>query len=233
MKTAALVLALLTLAAFCLGCRTGSGLDGAWAPNDYGTRIEIKGDKMTVLWRNREILVTAFTTVQEEGRTVLHLARNDMIEPFNRRSYGHITECWVEGEVMHLTEVMEFAGEKKQLLRPTEESRYGDVEDVTSRVLPRLRGIWRETRSDHPCEIKITSQQLFWRWDGGEWEGPVKIIVLHNNWEDDPNRFTIRHQDPAQEQVGPFIELDYKNDQLTTMIPVYDADSPKLVFKKE
>jgi hypothetical protein len=206
-------------------------LDGAWKPNNYGTRIEIDGDTMLILWMNRPQLETTFTVTEEDGKTVLHLEKTGLRERGDKKDYAQITGLWVEDGVMHFVKVFDIAGEKEELLSPTTESRYGNVTVVTEEKLPRLEGIWKETgRMNYT--LRIEGEKIFWRFAEYEWEGPVEIAVVHYNWEKNEDKFTIRAKDPAREYVGHFTTFDYRDGKLHTYLPVYDADSPKLVFEK-
>ena len=208
-----------------------ASLDGAWKPRDYGTRIEIDGDHILILWMNRPQLETTFTVAEENGKTVLHLEKTGMRERGDKKDYAQITGLWVEDGVVHFVKVFDIAGEKTELLSPTAESRYGNVTVVTEQELPRLEGLWKETgRMNYT--LRIEGEKIFWRFAEYEWEGPVEIAVVHENWEKDPDKFTIRAKHPAVEYIGHFTTFDYRDGKLQTFIPVYDAESPKLVFEK-
>ena len=72
----------------------GAPLDGAWKPRDYGTRIEIDGDNILILWMNRPQLETTFTISEEGGKTVLHLEKTGMRERGDKKDYAQITGLW-------------------------------------------------------------------------------------------------------------------------------------------
>ena len=209
----------------------GASLDGAWKPRDYGTRIEITGDSILILWMNRPQLETTFTVTEEDGKTVLYLEKTGLKERGDKKDYAQITGLWIEDGIMHFVKVFDIAGEKEELLEPTTESRYGNVTVVTEKELPRLEGLWK-TNDRMDYTLKIEGEKIFWRFADYEWEGPVEIAVVHENWEKDENKFTIRSKDPAREYVGHFTTFDYRDGKLHTYLPVYDAESPKLVFEK-
>ena len=216
-----------------LGCAVagGASLDGAWKPNDYGTRIEIDGDHILILWMNRPQLETTFTVMEEDGRTVLHLANTGLRERGDQKNYAQITGLWVEDGRMHFVKVFDIAGEKAEVLSPTTESRYGNVTVVTEQELPRIEGIWK-TRGGMEYTLKIEGEKIFWRFAKYEWEGPAEFVAVRENWEKDPDRFTIRPKDPAVDYFTGFTTFDYRAGKLHTEITVYDAESPKLVFEK-
>ena len=218
------------LSAACGGAASSS-LDGAWKPNDYGTRIEIEGDRILILWMNRPQLETTFTVTEEDGKTVLHLERTGLRERGDQKDYAQITGLWVEGGKMHFMKVFDIAGEKSEVLSPTTESRYGNVTVVTEKELPRIEGVWK-TKDRMDYTLKIEGGTLSWRFAKYEWEGPVEFVVVHENWEKDPDKFIIRPKNPAQDYFHGFTTFDYRGGRLHTQIPVYDAEAPKLVFEK-
>ena len=209
----------------------GASLDGAWKPRDYGTRIEIDGDHILILWMNRSQLETTFTVTEEDGKTVLHLEKTGLRERGDQKDYAQITGLWVEDGQMHFVKVFDIAGEKSEVLSPTTESRYGNVTVVTEEELPRIEGLWK-TNDRMDYTLKIEGEKISWRFAEYEWEGPVEFAVVHENWEKDPDKFTIRPKNPAVDYFRGFTTFDYRDGKLHTQIPVYDAESPQLVFEK-
>ena len=157
MKTAAMLslISLFLLGAFSTAFADGASLDGAWKPRDYGTRIEIDGDHILILWMNRAQLETTFTVTEEDGKTVLHLEKTGLRERGDQKDYAQITGLWVEDGQMHFVKVFDIAGEKSEVLSPTAESRYGNVTVVTEEELPRLEGLWKTNdRMDYTLKIE-------------------------------------------------------------------------------
>ena len=210
---------------------SGASLDGAWKPHDYGTRIEIDGDNILILWMNRPQLETTFTVTEEDGKTVLHLEKTGMRERGDQKDYAQITGLWVENGQMHFEKVFNIAGEKSEVLLPTTESRYGNVTVVTEKELPRIEGLWK-TNGRMDYTLKIEGEKISWRFAEYEWEGPAEFAVVHENWEEDPDKFTIRPKNPAVDYFRGFTTFNYRDGKLHTQIPVYDAESPQLVFEK-
>ena len=132
---------------------------------------------------------------------------------------------------MHFVKVFDVAGEKSEVLSPTTESRYGNVTVVTEKELPRIEGVWK-TKDRMDYTLKIEGEKISWRFAKYEWEGPVEFAVIHENWETDPDKFTIRPKNPAVDYFRGFTTFDYRDGKLHTQIPVYDAESPQLVFEK-
>ena len=208
-----------------------ASLDGAWKPNNYGTRIEIDGDNILILWMNRSQLETTFTVTEEDGKTVLHLEKTGLRERGDQKDYAQITGLWVEDGQMHFVKVFDIAGEKSEVLSPTTESRYGNVTVVTEKELPRIEGVWK-TKDRMDYTLKIEGEKISWRFAKYEWEDPVEFAVVHENWDKDPDKFTIRPKNPAVDYFRGFTTFDYRDGKLHTQIPVYDAESPQLVFEK-
>ena len=233
MKTAAMLslISLFLLGAFSTAFADGASLDGAWKPRDYGTRIEIDGENILILWMNRPQLKTTFTVTEEDGKTVLHLEQTGLRERGDQKDYAQITGLWVEDGQMHFVKVFDIAGEKSELLSLTTESRYGNVTVVTEKELPRIEGVWK-TKDRMDYTLKIEGEKISWRFAKYEWEGPVEFAVIHENWETDPDKFKIRPKNPAVDYFRGFTTFDYRDGKLHTEIPVYDAESPKLVFEK-
>ena len=100
----------------CAFAGGASSLDGAWKPRDYGTRIEIDGDNILILWMNRPQLETTFTVTEEDGKKVLHLEKTGMREHGDKKDYAQITGLWIEDGVMHFVKVFDIAGEKSEVL---------------------------------------------------------------------------------------------------------------------
>ncbi|MBE6094446.1 MAG: hypothetical protein E7199_03105 [Schwartzia succinivorans] len=233
MKTAAMfsLISLFLLGAFSTAFANGASLDGAWKPRDYGTRIEIDGETILILWMNRPQLKTTFTVTEEDGKTVLHLEQTGLRERGDQKDYAQITGLWVEDGQMHFVKVFDVAGEKSEVLSPTTESRYGNVTVVTEKELPRIEGVWK-TKDRMDYTLKIEGEKISWRFAKYEWEGPVEFAVIHENWEKDPDKFIIRPKNPAVDYFRGFTTFDYRDGKLHTEIPVYDAESPHLVFEK-
>ena len=233
MKTAAMLslISLFLLGAFSTAFADGASLNGAWKPRDCVTRIEIDGENILILWMNRPQLKTTFTVTEEDGKTVLHLEQTGLRERGDQKDYAQITGLWVEDGQLHFVKVFDVAGEKSEVLSPTTESRYGNVTVVTEKELPRIEGVWK-TKDRMDYTLKIEGEKISWRFAKYEWEGPVEFAVIHENWETDPDKFKIRPKNPAVDYFTGFTTFDYRDGKLHTQIPVYDAESPQLVFEK-
>lgn len=223
--------ALLLTSIFSTACGKGASLDGAWQPDNYGTRVEIAGDKIVVLWRSAPVLETMFTVSQEGKRKVLRLEKTEMWDETRGHAIGAVTGCYVEDGKMHLLQHYEFAGDDEEILEPTTESRYGDAAVITEKMLPRIQGVWQT--EDGSYAIRISGSTLESRFRENAWAHPAKIAVVHYNWRDDKDSFAIVPEDPAQHEIEPFTIFEYKKDgKLHARIIVHDADSPDFAFEK-
>ena len=182
MKTAAMLslISLFLLGAFSTAFAGGASLDGAWKPRDYGTRIEIDGNHMLILWMNRPQLETTFTVTEEDGKTVLHLEKTGLRERGDQKDYAQITGLWVEDGQMHFVKVFDIAGEKSEVLSPTTESRYGNVTVVTEKELPRIEGVWK-TKDRMDYTLKIEGEKISWRFAAVGACRPALMIVFSSS----------------------------------------------------
>ena len=207
----------------------GPKLEGAWQPDDFGTRVEITGDTMLVLWRNAPVLETKFTVSGEGGKRVLHLEKDEMRNARDGRVFARITGCWVEDGMMHLLQHYDIAGDDEEILKPTKESRYGDVTVVSEKMMPRLRGRWI-TESDGGGEMEFIDGTLRCRLRNEKWNGPVPIAVTRDN--DEPERIRIVHRNPAEQDILYFFDLRYVDGKLVARVHIDDDDPIRLVFEK-
>ncbi len=207
-----------------------AGLEGAWQHLPFATRVEIAGDTIVVLWQNAPILETKFTVTEEGEKLVLHLAETQTVDPLRGKSYI-VTGCWVEDGKMHLGKHFDIAGDSEEVLEPTTEGRYGAAELVTERVLPRIEGLWK-VESPLSYAVWIYGDEFSWRDRGAKWEGPLEIVVLHENDEPDPERFRVAAKDPSLENLGYFTRVEFKDGKLIAHPLVQDGDSPELVFER-
>lgn len=223
--------ALLLTSLFSTACGKGTSLDGAWQPDNYGTRVEIEGDKMIILWRSAPVLETKFTVSQEDKKKVLKLEKTEMWDSVRGHAIGTVTGCYVEDGKMHLLQHYEFAGDDEEILAPTTESRYGDAKVVTDKMTPRLKGIWKSTDREG-CTLKIGNGSLQWRFGEDEWRGPVDFVVVHYNWKDNKDDCSIVDKDPSLDYVGDFQAIEFKGGKLAARIHVHDGDAMKYSFEK-
>jgi len=234
------ILLLCLLLISCLVCSLAYGkgvddtvitlLEGYWEPGNRGTRVEIHEDEMTVLWLNRPVLVTKFTVTKENEEYVLHLQKNGLRYAADAKDYATVTGCSLKDGKLYFSKHFPISGPSDEVLSKTTNSRYGNVDIITDQALPRLQGIWRTIDGSH--SIKIQGNTLSIRFREYDWEKPEKIAVVRYRWEQNPERFRIVNQDPAQEYICHLTEFRHENGKLITCMPVFDAPRADMVFVK-
>ena len=206
-------------------------LEGAWEPEYIGTRIEIKGDHLTILYRNRIVLDTNFALLTDGEVKILRLANNRLSYRDDKDDYAVIDKLYLENNQLHFETTYNIIGKDEEILNKTEASRYGDVEIVDDKFLPKLQGKWKAPNANFILEIK--GNVMICRYSDGSEMDRNEITVIHNNDESDPNYCHIIHKDPAvMEGVGIFTRFTYENGKLITYEIIFDADSPCLEFEK-
>ena len=102
-------------------------LDGFWEEKyTIGTRIEIDGKNISILWRNYPVLQTKFKEKKENNRIYLILNDKAMRNKGATNPYATVKELYFENDKLTFVELFEIAGEKSQILEKTENSRYGN-----------------------------------------------------------------------------------------------------------
>ena len=234
-----LVLFCLLLCSF-LYCFTASGkgvdgnvkemLQGFWAPGDYGTRIEIEGDRFLVLWRNSPVLNTTFSVKEDKDGCVVLLKDKGLRYQGASSDYATVTDCRLKDGKMYLHKYFPITGDSEEVLSKTTNSRYGNVTVITKEMLPRLTGLWKT--DDGRFEMKIENGMLTWRFNKSKWEKPEAIAVVRYNYEQNPEIFTIVNQDPSQDYICHLTPFRYNGGLLITHMLVYDAKAPDMIFEK-
>ena len=205
-------------------------LEGAWEGKYIGTRIEIQGDQITILYRNRPVLETTFTLLENGEIKYLRLINVGLRYKEDSKDYAIIDKIYLENEQLHLYKTFYIAGEHNEILHKINNSRYGDVTVVDEEILPKLQGFWKAPNSSYILEIK--GNKLICRYKD-DVLSEDKITVVHYNDETDPNLFSIINKDPARlEGVCMFTNFTYQDDKLSAYEIIFDDDSPRLEFEK-
>ena len=198
-------------------------LAGAWEePGVIGTRIEIEGKKISVLWRNSPVLETSFKIKDTDGGTALILKDDKLRNPGDAAPYAKATGLVYANGTLTFTELFDIAGEKTMTLKKTEQSRYGNYTVVDKEMLPLLKGNWKS--EDGSFELKISGNKIT---AGAE---KTRIHVLKNNGYDE---IKIADEDPVKYGLLHFVNVRYENGFIYADIPVCDAPSVTLRFTKE
>ena len=203
-------------------------LTGSWEePGVIGTRIEIEKNRVLILWRNGPVLDTTFTVEKTpEGVLRLRLKENGLRYESADSDYASVTDLYWKDGALHYCQLFPISGPSEEILKKTENSRFGNYTDVSRKILPELQGRWKDTTGYH--ELRFRGSILE---NGTE---KIRVCVLHSNYlkEDDPV-YRVVDADPAKYSVFFFGSMDYRNGELTAVIPVCDAPSIDLTFHKE
>ena len=198
--------------------------DGAWEERGViGTRIEIRKNALTVLWRGAPVLETKYSLVQEGESVLLAPEETGMRYTPDSEPYGTVTRLeWKDGDLL-FEEEFPVSGKSSSLLSPTERSRYGDVTLVDREVLPRLQGTWTSTDGFQGFEIRKNEIK----------SGPrtERIHAARQNWD---GAIRLIHEDPSRDGLLDYRDLRVLDDHtLSAMIPVCDAPSFDIFFHRE
>lgn len=201
-------------------------LDGAWEePGVIGTRIEIEGRRITVLWRNSPVLVTACKWEKRDGGIELILAHNGMRYEGAASDYGELRSLFYKDGTLLMTEYFPITGESRQTLKKTLQSRYGNY-TVEKEPLKELQGTWR----DETGTFTLTFSGDTLTANGTS----TRICLLRSN--SDPagsRRYKVADKDPAKYEVLHYSHMEYTGGQLTAQMMVFDAPPHVMRFHKE
>ena len=94
-------------------------LEGAWETKYIGTRIEIQGDQITILYRNRPVLETTFTLLEDGEIKYLRLINVGLRYKEDSKDYAIIDKLYLENEQLHLYKTFYIAGKHNEILHKT------------------------------------------------------------------------------------------------------------------
>lgn len=197
-------------------------LDGAWEERGVvGTRIEIKKDCLTVLWRGGVVLETKFGIEQNGERITIVPASRGMRYENASSDYATVSDIYCENGSLFFEEDFPITGKSVTKLEKTENSRYGNVTFADSSVLRDLRGEWRDERNYHTLVFNGDTLEI-----NGE---KIKIRVVC----DVPDKtFSIIDGDPSKDGVGCFYRMEYRGDRIAARVMVCDAEPETYIFHK-
>lgn len=203
-----------------------SKLSGAWEKKGViGTRIEIEGDKLLILWMNSPVLETTFSLTVDGGTAALVLADKGLRYEGDGKDYATVTSLIYREGKLEFTESFPVSGEKKETLSKTENSRYGNY-DIADEVLDELQGEWKDESGYYTIVFSGDEMTL-----NGK---TSKVHVLKNKSDgSDKPTYLIADQDPAVTEFGGITRPEYRGGRLTAWVIVYDADGVQLYFTKQ
>ena len=197
-------------------------LDGAWEERGViGSRIEIKKDKLTVLWRGGVVLETKFKTEQSGDVITLRLAQNGMRYKGASSDYATVTEIRFDGGALFFEEDFPITGKSVTKMEKTENSRYGGVKIVDGEVLKQLRGEWRDDDGYHKLVFKGDALEI-----NGE---KIKIHVVGAS---SSGPYRVIDADPSKDGVGYFYGMEYLGDTIAARMMICDAPPVVYTFRK-
>ena len=130
-------------------------LNGAWEePGVIGTRIEISGSRLTVLWRNSPVLETKFSTKKQAGRTDLLPKSRGFRYKSAISDYAELKELYFEDGKLVLIEHFPITGDSETKLEKTDRSRYGDY-TIADEALNELKGTWIDDHGFLPLVFEL------------------------------------------------------------------------------
>ena len=200
-------------------------LDGAWEPRGYiGPRLEIRGRRLTRLWRGTTVLETTFRTRKDGDGVVLELKDGGLRYP-GSAPYAETVLCRWEDGAITLTDSFPITGESRDVLYPTENSRYGAYLPADKELLPMLEGSW--VCEDSSLRLCFHSGRMYW---GHDTETDSAEIVCLRAVSDE--RLCVRDRDPGREGVGPFGSVTPEGGVLFCRVFICDAAPAVFLFLK-
>ena len=199
-----------------------SELSGAWEERGViGTRIEIDGDDICVLWRNAPVLETSYKAEKRGGGYELVLRKTGLRYKGDAKDYAEVTGLFFDGEGLTFTEYFPISGKSECRLTKTENSRYGNY-TVCDDILKELAGTWKS--ADGFVEAVFKGDGLMFC---GE---PRKVHVLRPNGTN--GVYVIADADPSVYEMGGFSRLEYDGAVLRTRMLVCDAPSVEYILTR-
>ncbi len=205
-------------------------LDGNWEePFVIGTRVEIRGKKLTLLWRNAPVLETVFSVAKDGEKRFLLLEKTGMRYAGTERDYAQVTDLVYENGKLELTEDFPISGVKVTRLEKTAASRYGNCKIADREVLPLLTGEWAASEEDPP----------FWRMvfkkDSAVCGGvtrKVRILLFPSDVSPAGRRYRIVDKGPSVDRLFHFSNVVFDGKVITADLPVCDAPAARYFFRK-
>ncbi|MBR7071318.1 MAG: hypothetical protein IKI29_04060 [Clostridia bacterium] len=203
----------------------GKELNGAWEERGViGTRIEIDGNKLTVLWRSAPVLETTFRMAQKDGLLELKLKHNGLRYQNDVKNYATIRRIIFADGKLEVTQDFPISGESQEILQKTDRTRYGNYE-IDDSILPQLQGTWKS--NDGYFEITFHKDKM-------NFCGLVTRVhaLKPKNISNGAELYMIADQDSSVEGWHGFSRLQYYGGILTSTMFVCDAPSVQYIFKK-
>ena len=201
-------------------------LNGAWEePGVLGTRIEIGGRKLTVLWRNAPVLETTFRLGKgSEGRELI-LKKRGLRYPDAGADYAEITGLRYLDGTLTLTEHVPITGESRTAMKKTEHSRYGNY-SVENEILKELRGTWKSGDGFRTLAFRGDEMSL------GDFRTRVCVLRSRDPYAP-PGRYLIADRDPSVFGWQGFDRFVYEGGVIRGQMMICDARPAVVEFTKQ
>ena len=201
-----------------------AALNGAWEePGVIGTRIEINGRRLTVLWRSAPVLQTTFRVANGPEGLVLRPAQNSLCYAGESKPYAVMTGLVYRDGTLVMDEQFPISGASRRELKPTRNTRYGGY-TVDDRGLAILQGTWRDEQGFFTLTFAGNTLHTGRR--------TVKVHTLRPLDDASGQWYKVADEDPAVTGWDGLEHLILEGDRLTGCIPVCDAPAIDLVFTK-
>ena len=198
-----------------------NGLDGAWEERGViGTRVEIEGKKIVILWRSAPVLTTTFRIKHLDDADELVLKKRGLRYEGAASDYAEATGLiYAEGKLT-LTEYFPITGESQTVLTPTENTRYGRyAPDPDAQAL--VEGDWTDERGF--CRLSFRKDRV--TINGKE----RRFVVLRPF---DGGDLLVADANPSADGWEGMGRLILRDGALLGEIRVCDAPSVPLLFKR-
>ena len=202
-------------------------LAGYWEVRGViGTRIEIIGNRLTVLWRSAPNLETTFETAEaEDGGTELILKDRGLRNGCVGDVYATVEHLTYKDGSLVFDKKFEISGPSQEVLTKTLNSRYGNV-TIKGELLETVQGKWvMERNSD--IFFKISGNCL----TVGDDSFTIRAAV-NNDYRPKGEDFAIINRDPAKEGVGYYYQMLCFKDEIRAYILVCDVGLQEMKFKR-
>ena len=205
------------------GKKANRDLEGAWEePGVIGTRIEIEGDSITVLWRNAPVLETKFKTKKVDGGLLLELKKTGMRYAGSATDYAEVTRIFCRDGALEFEEFFPISGKSSSTLKKTENSRYGNY-DIADSELPLVQGEWVAneyhsfTISGDVMEMCGKKRKIRLLVSQGQVNGPIRIVDA----------------DASVYELQGLANFEFIGGGITATMLICDAPSVRLTFRRK
>jgi len=195
--------------------------DGAWEePGVIGTRIEIEGRKLTILWRNSPVLETSFRTKKTGDAVELIPVARELSYTKGGPAYATVVSLVIEGDALIFAEHFPVTGRSTERLKRTDNTRYGNY-DFADDVLPELQGEWSTDDGRVVAAIRGDSMTF-----GGVTKR-IRVLAPRGG-----GAYRIATDNPAEYEFGYYTRPEYSGGVISAYEIVLDGPSVRVELKK-